>query len=183
MDHLNVEIKARCQDVNAVRQVLKSAGARFVGEDHQIDTYFRVERGRLKLREGNIENHLIFYQRSNQAGPKTSEVSLLETQPGTPLKAFLERALGSWMCVDKRREIYFVDNVKFHLDTVSNLGTFLEIEAIDMEGKWGKEYLEEQCRFWMAQLNVEIADLLSVSYSDLLESPSLALKNKAKAPK
>ena len=63
MEHLNVEIKARCSDVLSARQVLKGAGARFVGEDHQIDTYFRVENGRLKLREGNIENHLIFYVR------------------------------------------------------------------------------------------------------------------------
>ena len=46
MEHLNVEIKARCSDVLSARQVLKGAGARFVGEDHQIDTYFRVENGR-----------------------------------------------------------------------------------------------------------------------------------------
>jgi predicted adenylyl cyclase CyaB len=177
MEHLNVEIKARCSDVLAARQVLKGAGARFVGEDHQIDTYFRVENGRLKLREGNIENHLIFYRRGNQAGPKASEVALLETPAGSPLKAFLEKALGSWMCVDKRREIYFVENVKFHLDQVSGLGTFLEIEAIDMEGKYGQAKLEEQCRFWMEKLNVQAADLLSVSYSDMLESTFPASKN------
>jgi len=183
MEHLNVEIKARCSDVLAAREILNAAGARFVGEDHQIDTYFRVESGRLKLREGNIENHLIFYRRSDQAGPKTSEVALLETQAGSPLKPFLEKALGSWMCVDKRREIYFIGNVKFHLDQVKGLGRFLEIEAIDMEGKWGKAKLEEQCRFWMEKLHVQPADLLSVSYSDLLESTLSESKNGDKSPK
>jgi len=182
MNHLNVEIKARCHDVLGVRQILQSCGARFVGEDHQIDTYFQVERGRLKLREGNIENQLIFYQRNNQAGPKASEVTLLETRQGSPIKAFLEKVLGVWICVDKHREIYFIGNVKFHLDKVKDLGFFLEIEAIDIEGKWGLAELEEQCRFWMEKLNVQSTDLLSDSYSDLLESLIAASKNKAKEP-
>ena len=33
--------------------------------------------------------------------------------------------------MDKKREIYFIHNVKFHIDNVKNLGTFIEIEAID----------------------------------------------------
>ena len=59
--HLNVEIKAKCSDPKRVRNILESKGAEYRGLDHQIDTYFRVPNGRLKLREGNIENALIFY--------------------------------------------------------------------------------------------------------------------------
>jgi len=51
MRHLNIEIKARCDDLAAVRSVLVHHDADFVGEDHQIDTYFDVGKGRLKLRE------------------------------------------------------------------------------------------------------------------------------------
>ena len=58
----NVEIKARCAQPDQIHQILKAQNARFVGIDHQIDTYFNVAEGRLKLREGNIENQLIFYQ-------------------------------------------------------------------------------------------------------------------------
>lgn len=170
MEHLNVEIKAHCPNAAFARTILTQANARFVGKDHQIDTYFNVPSGRLKLREGNIENHLIFYRRSDMPGPKTSEVSLLETSPNTPLKAFLTNALGSWCTVDKNREIYFVDNVKFHIDQVINLGAFLEIEAIDKDHTLGKEHLQQQCQFWMQKLNVQQEDLLSVSYSDLLEN-------------
>lgn len=36
--------------------------------------------------------------------------------------------------MDKLREIYFIENVKFHLDVVKGLGTFGEIEAIDTGG-------------------------------------------------
>ena len=48
-----------------VRAALKRLDARFIGTDHQVDTYFRVPSGRLKVREGRIENALIFYRRSN----------------------------------------------------------------------------------------------------------------------
>jgi adenylate cyclase, class 2 len=63
MHHLIVEIKARCSDPEKIRTILRARGARFAGLDHQVDTYFRVSAGRLKLREGKIENALIFYCR------------------------------------------------------------------------------------------------------------------------
>jgi adenylate cyclase class IV len=51
MTHVNIEIKAKSTDQNRVRDVLKSRNADFKGVDHQIDTYFNVNFGRLKLRE------------------------------------------------------------------------------------------------------------------------------------
>ena len=63
MSYLNIEIKARCTDSRFIRDYLLSRGADFKGTDHQTDTYFNVPHGRLKLREGNIENNLIFYIR------------------------------------------------------------------------------------------------------------------------
>jgi len=51
--HLNVEIKAKCEDQNKIRNILNTANALFLGVDRQIDTYFKVSHGRLKLREGN----------------------------------------------------------------------------------------------------------------------------------
>ena len=56
---LNIEIKAKCQVPEKIHQILRKKEAEFKGIDHQIDTYFNVNDGRLKLREGNIENHLI----------------------------------------------------------------------------------------------------------------------------
>lgn len=72
MEYLNVEIKARCRNPEFIRNYLRSKNAKFTGVDKQTDTYFEVSAGRLKLREGNIENNLIFYNRNNQAGPKCS---------------------------------------------------------------------------------------------------------------
>ena len=149
MLHLNVEIKARCAYPAKIRQLLITNQARFVGEDHQIDTYFNTEHGRLKLREGNIENNLIHYNRSNQAGPKRSEVTLYRSEPGSTLKPLLTNALGIKVVVDKLRSIFFIDNIKFHIDQVETLGSFVEIEAIDKDGSIGEEKLLEQCLYYM----------------------------------
>lgn len=168
MSHLNVEIKARCMNLNWIRATLLQHNARFVGEDHQIDTYFRVENGRLKLREGNIENALIYYQRNNQAGPKKSEVTMYRCAPDQNLKAVLTLAVGVKAVVDKRRSIYFIENVKFHVDEVQGLGSFVEIEAIDLNGDKTEAQLLEQCQFYIQLLNIQASDLLENSYSDML---------------
>ncbi len=168
MPHLNVEIKARCSQPEKIRQLLESRNARFVGLDHQIDTYFKVPNGRLKLREGNIENNLIHYHRSNQAGPKQSSVTLYQSQPNSSLKTALTAALGVLTVVDKKRSIFFIENIKFHIDEVAGLGSFIEIEAIDLDGSIGLEKLEEQCRFYQQLFGVKAGDLVEVSYSDLL---------------
>jgi len=168
MKHLNIEIKAKCNNHEKIRSILKSRNADFKGTDHQIDTYFKVNNGRLKLREGNIENFLVFYERENKKGPKQSNVILFKSDPNSSLKEILLTSLGILVVVDKQREIYFIENVKFHIDTVKNLGTFMEIEAIDSDGAFGKEKLLEQCENYLKLFGIPKDDLISVSYSDLL---------------
>lgn len=172
MGHINIEIKAKCKDYNKIREILKSKNARFIGIDHQIDTYFRVNNGKLKLRQGNIENRLLYYDREDKEGPKQSNVSMYDSNPGSSLKELLTKSLGILAVVDKKREIYWIKNVKFHLDKVKNLGRFVEIEAIDYRGNIGKEKLLEQCHFFLKLFNINEKDLLSVSYSDLLSKKS-----------
>lgn len=168
MQRLNIEIKARCSDPERIIRILEAQQAYFRGVDHQIDTYFKIENGRLKLREGKIENHLIHYFRQNQPGPKKSEVLLYKTTPKSDLKVILETALGVRAVVDKYRHIYYIDNVKFHIDRIKEMGNFVEIEAIDFDGTVGEEKLREQCNYYLRLLEVNEADLLEGSYSDMI---------------
>jgi len=168
MEHINIEIKAKSMNQDYVREILKSKNADFKGIDHQIDTYFNVPFGRLKLREGNIENSLIQYDRENKDGPKQSNVILYKSTPNSSLKEVLTKSLGILVAVDKQREIYFIDNVKFHIDVVKDLGTFVEIEAIDKNPSIGRDKLLEQCNYYLSIFKISNQDLISVSYSDLL---------------
>lgn len=169
MQHLNIEVKARCDRQDAVRAFLRARGARFAGEDLQTDTYFRVAEGRLKLREGNVENALIFYRRDNEAAPGKSEVLLYPSPGGASLKPLLSAALGMWAEVKKKREIYYIDNVKFHIDEVEGLGAFVEIEAQDQNGLLGEQELYEQCRLYMELLGIRPEELVPWSYSDMFD--------------
>jgi len=165
---INIEIKARCRDTDRIRKILHSNKAKFIGLDHQIDTYFNVHDGRLKLREGNIENNLIFYKRTDQNGPKQSDVILYQSSDPVHLKQILSLSLGILTVVDKKREIWFIQNVKFHIDDVACLGSFVEIEAIDYDGTILAEKLKEQCGYYIMLFDIKHDDLISLSYSDLL---------------
>lgn len=163
-----IEIKAKCDNPEEIEQILLKNKAKYIGIDHQVDTYFDVSNGRLKLRQGNIECHLIFYNRQNQAAPKQSNVMLYKPHDAEILKDILSAANGIKVVVDKQRKIFFIDNVKFHIDRVEGLGSFMEIEAIDKDGSIGTDRLHEQCTFYMKLLNVKRENLLTNSYSDML---------------
>jgi adenylate cyclase, class 2 len=168
MAYLNVEIKARCNSPETLRDYLLKNNADFRGTDFQTDTYFNVKNGRLKLREGNIENNLIYYERNNQAGPKSSSFILTKIHDADKLKESLASADGIKVVVKKKREIYYIKNVKFHIDEVDGLGVFLEIEAGNIGADLSKDELQKQCEFYMKQFEIDEKDLIEVSYSDIL---------------
>ncbi|MDZ7658167.1 class IV adenylate cyclase [Fodinibius sp.] len=170
MDILNIEIKARCDQPDRIRTILHEHNADFEGTDHQTDTYFDVPEGRLKLRQGTIENNLIFYRRDNQSGPKASNINLVPAEHPEKLHTLLGNALGIKVVVDKVREIYFIDNIKFHIDKVKELGNFVEIEAIDEDGTIGEEKLRKQCQKYLELFDIKDNQLISHSYSDMLLS-------------
>ena len=168
MPFLNIEIKAMHRDPSSVRNYLLQNGADFKGTDFQTDTYFNVEKGRLKLREGDIETNLIFYERDNEAGPKSSYFQLAKVADSMGLKKALESALGIKVIVKKKREIYYIGNVKFHIDEVPGLGSFVEIEAGNLIADLSQAQLKEQCDFYLKEFNIKLEYLVAESYSDLL---------------
>ena len=162
------EFKARSNRHEELEQRLLQLNSRFAGEDHQTDTYFNVPYGRLKLREGNIENALIHYYRPDTLGSKPSNVELYRHEPEKNLKEILATALGIKIIVSKRRRIWFVKNVKIHFDKIEGFGEFLEVEAIDEDGSLSIESLEHQCNWFAAFFEIKKEDYIAYSYSDLL---------------
>jgi adenylate cyclase class 2 len=170
--HINYEFKARCNNIDELELKLKGLHPLFAGIDRQTDTYFTVANGRLKLREGTIENSLIHYNRINTADAKQSNVILYQYQLDKNLKDILTKALGIKIVVDKKRKIYFIDNVKFHFDEVNGLGSFVEVEAIDKDGSIGIEKLKEQCNYYVQLFGITADQFIAESYSDLLAKKS-----------
>jgi adenylate cyclase, class 2 len=133
VNKLNVEFKARIDDMESVRARLRTLSPRELGTDHQRDTYFEVPSGRLKLREGGIEKSLIFYRRPNKAETRESHVVYATLEDPAELRAVLAAALPVLGVVEKAREIFYVGETKIHLDRVEQHGAFLEVEAPSRE--------------------------------------------------
>lgn len=165
MKLINYEFKARMRDEPRVRAALKKLRARFIGTDRQIDTYFPVPFGRLKVREGRIENALIFYQRANQARPRRAQIEMVLLPRRHAVKAALAAALGILATVRKRREIYFASRVKIHLDRVRGLGKFVEVEAMSRGG--GAQAARSQAVKFQKLFGITPVDLVAESYADL----------------
>src|SRR5262249_19316191 len=132
------------------------------------DTYFQVPHGRLKLRE--IEGKravLIWYERPDCPGVRTSAYYLVPVTEAALLRAALSGALGLRGQVNKRREIYLWHNVRVHLDEVAGLGTFIEFEAV-LSGAEEEAASPARLDQLSAALGIDPAGALAPSYADLL---------------
>lgn len=164
----NIEIKARYEDLKKGEQVCKVIEARFENSYHQIDTYFRVKKGRLKLRQIDAgTNQLIYYQRPDVDQPKMSDYHIYAVADPDLLKAMLDGALGVWKVIDKQREVYWFDEVRIHLDRVAGLGNFLEFEGVLAENS-PPEPTRKKVDELLLSFEIPARDLIDVSYSDLL---------------
>jgi len=166
----NIEIKARIEDPDQIRELVKELDHTFVGLDHQIDTYFKTANGRFKLRESSLSGpYLIFYLRNNISGPKSSVYQKLPVADAKGLKDLLKEMQGIHTIIEKRREIYLYENVRIHLDEVKELGNFLEFEAVMDEKYSNKEVETRKVEYLMEKLGVKNEDLIGESYENLME--------------
>jgi len=171
IEHKLVELKAKFEDLDVVREKLTSLGARYIGTFRQIDVYFDVPEGRLKLREVEDDNkaELIYYQRENIAEPKRSDVFILKVQEPAFLKTLLGRLLKIRATTEKVREIYRYRGTQIHLDRVKKLGTFLEFEretSADAQAIRNNQHVLEKL---MEKLGISSESLEELSYSDLIQ--------------
>jgi cytidine deaminase len=179
---LNVELKARCADLELAAERCASIGAAEQGVLEQRDTYFSTVRGRLKLRElGGGTSELLAYRRPDDPEPSESSYLLVPVPAPHELSEALEAALGApLVVVSKRRRLFLYDGVRIHLDDVDGLGSFVELEAVlpdagDMDAARAK----------VARLRTELEiadeDLVPVGYADLLLDEPQALLRAADA--
>ena len=164
----NIELKARCPDLAAAREAAKRLGATFAGALDQRDTYFATTSGRLKLREISGRGaELIAYARDDAAAVRGSDYQIIPMPNPDGLRAALASTLGVRIVVAKRRELWTWQGVRIHLDDVAGLGRFVEFEAVMADGE-PDEVGHAKVRTLRKALGIADADLIGVSYSDLL---------------
>jgi predicted adenylyl cyclase CyaB len=164
----NVEINARATDFAGQRdRAEKLAGSPPVTIS-QEDTFFRAKRGRLKLRLFDAgRGELIYYERADAQEPSESRYMILPTREPAVLRDALSKALGVSGVVRKQREVYHVAGTRVHLDTVEDLGEFIELEAVLGPGE-SQEDGRARVHELAGALDISDEDLIDRAYIDLL---------------
>jgi predicted adenylyl cyclase CyaB len=164
----NVEIKARTPDLAALHKrvaEISDSGPELLV---QRDTFYAAARGRLKLREfGDGTAELIYYERPDKIGPKTSRYTRTEIADPASMRELLGQILAIKAVVSKRREVFMVDRTRIHLDEVDDLGTFIELEVVLTESQMDSDG-ERIASDLMDRLGVRREDLIEQAYVDLL---------------
>jgi homotetrameric cytidine deaminase len=176
----NVELKASDPDPARTLELALKLGASDEGEISQRDTYFGGSRARVKLREQTPgEDELIAYRRPDGDDAKVSDYLRVEVTDAAALKEALDAAYGTKVVVAKKRRLLLWENVRIHLDDVEGLGAYMELEGLvdgDDDGP-----ARERVQRLREALEIEDANLVSGSYSDLLADTPAALLEAARA--
>jgi predicted adenylyl cyclase CyaB len=163
----NIEVKARCSDLDAVRARAVRLGAIDSGVIRQRDTFFGASRARLKLREsaeGPAE--LISYLRPDVSAARGSDYVIAPVGRPAEVREALEHALGIVCTVTKTRQLFLLRATRIHLDEVEGLGSFVELETV-VDGQSDAEAHAELASIATA-LALEESAFVAVPYADLL---------------
>jgi predicted adenylyl cyclase CyaB len=164
----NVEIKVAVADLAVLRSAVALLGAVWSEAQDQVDRYYLVEGAeRLKLRTVNGgAAQMIRYARPETDAARTSTYEITPVRdeearrclvpPGPPL-----------VTVRKHREIWLRDNVRFHLDAVEGLTTFLELEAV-VDAAHDEAICRAQVEEVVSALGLDPRTFIRASYADLL---------------
>jgi adenylate cyclase class IV len=166
----NIEIKARCNDLSAAREPAKRAGAEFCTIERQLDTYFRCEGGRLKLRlaeTGRLRRaEIVRYNRADTSGPRASSYTVRPVRWPRLTRWWLSTRRGIKVEVLKKREIWLWRGVRIHLDEVEGLGSFVELEAV-VDDIGDESEARRRCMHMIGALGINESDMLENSYCDM----------------
>lgn len=153
----HAEAEARASDLGYTRRAVL----------HQRDTFFRVANGKLKLREENGTAVLIYYHRDESGPLMLSNYEIVKVADPPRTLRILATALGPIAVVEKVRTLMMRDNVRFHLDQVTRLGDYGEIEAVIADGD-DPERSRSAVNEILAALNVGQSDLIEMSYFEMI---------------
>jgi predicted adenylyl cyclase CyaB len=162
----NLELKARRGSRVSALKVCARLGAIRKGALEQVDTYFNLNEGRLKVREINGRTfELIYYRRPNKQGSRYSDYTIVPLVEPRPMKEILKKLFGVAAVVKKRRLLFLYRNARIHIDSVERLGSFVEFEILVLHGK---DQAHRLMSFLAVQFAIAKQDTISQSYVDLM---------------
>ncbi len=131
---VNLELKVKVASHSKLKKLLSEINAERRGILNQEDIYYKSNSGLLKLRIENGNESLIHYQREENKSNRWSDYNYIKFKDSGNRK-FFDKIFEQEISVQKKRELFYYDNTRIHLDTVKSLGKFLELETLVINGK------------------------------------------------
>jgi adenylate cyclase, class 2 len=161
----NLELKIYCDSFSGLKKALKEIKAEFNGKLIQKDVYYKTTKGLLKLRIENGEQSLIKYLRDEKGKDRWSDYHVLKFSEGDA-EEFLSSIFDTETIVEKTRLLYMYKNTRVHLDDVKNLGKFLELETLVLNGL---QDAKKRFKNIISFLNLDINNQIKNSYKILID--------------
>ncbi len=160
----NLELKIRVTSHQSLKKILEQIGAENKGMLNQKDVYYSIPNGLLKLRIENRYESLILYNRNENDKNRWSDFEVLQFANAKGEK-FFNNLFDVEVIIKKKRELFYYDDTRIHLDKVNNLGKFLELETRVIKGKVDAKKRFEKI---ISLLKLDESKQIRKSYKDLL---------------
>jgi predicted adenylyl cyclase CyaB len=165
----NIEVKARVSDVRLLLKNIAALGAKGPEILVQTDTFYNCPHGRMKLREcQGKSSEMVVYLRPDVKGAKTCDYARFPVSDPAHAKTILKASHGVLGVLEKKRQLYLIENTRIHVDEVKGLGNFMELEVV-LKNQTQAEGVEIAEKL-MAQLGISKEDLISNAYIDMLQA-------------
>ena len=161
----NLELKVPCNSFEKIIKLLVEINADYIGELIQKDIYYQIKNWLLKLRIENGEQSLIKYTRDETGKDRWSDFQVIKFPDGNA-ENFLKDIFKIETVVEKNRQVYIYDNTRVHLDKVNDLGKFLELETLVINGL---EDAKKRFNDIINKLELDLNKQIKNSYKILIE--------------
>ena len=131
----NLEIKVKVVNFDSIKDRL--GFSKYEKTLEQTDTYFLVGKIQLKIRETETNAEIISYIRKIENGTMESAYYRINIFGNSLnfIKSIFSFIFVTKVIVIKKRDLYVYKNTRIHLDTVENLGKFIELETVCQKDK------------------------------------------------
>ncbi len=172
---IEVEIKARVLDRGAVAVKLRDLGARLIRREYHVDIYlshpsrdFKSTDEALRLRVVNGEGLLTYKGPRLSRGVKAREEINVRVEPWERMLDLL-KSLGftEFLRIEKEREVYTYSFYTINLDSVKELGNFIEIET-ETNDVSAVEAIKSEMIKLLTKLGIGTDDLVEETYLELM---------------
>ncbi len=164
----NIEIKARVHCPEEIHARVRALAGSPAGTFCQEDVFFKVPRGRLKMRiQSDNSVEFIYYQRTDKGVPMYSAYFRTKPENSNDTEAELRRLFGTKRTVRKTRTLFWLDGARIHVDDVEGLGHFLEIE-VPVSSPTKTHHAKALADKIISSLAIPADDFICQAYEELL---------------